>query len=212
MNPLIFVRHGETEMAGTFCGHSDPDLNLAGQLQIGHAAEEVASLGVQRIYSSDLLRTSRTAAAIGERIGLKVELKDDLREIYFGQWEGLNWQEIEERFPQEAVRWLTEFPLWSAPGGEEYAAFTARVDTAITTLLQGAQDLTIAVITHRGVMRYALTRFFGFSEEEAWTRTAPYGSVVIATACRCACKVQPRIQPGECGNRCEPAAGKERIL
>jgi hypothetical protein len=30
-------------------------------------------------------------------------------------------------------------------------------------------------------MRYALTKFFGFSDDEAWIKTAPYGSVVIAT-------------------------------
>jgi alpha-ribazole phosphatase len=185
MNTVIFVRHGETEMAGRFCGHTDPDLNQAGRLQVAHVAKEVANLGVQRILSSDLLRTSQTAAAIGERAGLKTELTHDLRELYFGQWEGLSWQEIEERFPQEAARWLAEFPLWTAPGGEEYAAFTARVDAAITPLLLGTQDQTIAVVTHRGVMSYALTKFFGFSEEQAWKRTAPYGSVVIATVGRC---------------------------
>jgi broad specificity phosphatase PhoE len=185
MNTVIFVRHGETEMAGRFCGHTDPDLNQAGRLQVAHVAEEVANLGVQRIYSSDLLRASRTAAAIGERAGLKVELTRDLREMNFGQWEGLSWEEIEERFPQVASRWLAEFPLWTAPGGEEYAAFTARVDAAITPLLLGTQDQTIAVVTHRGVMSYALTKFFGLSEAEAWKRTTPYGSVVIATAGRC---------------------------
>src|ERR1017187_3427500 len=108
MNKVIFVRHGETAMAGTFCGHSDPDLNLAGQLQVSHAAGEIAGLGIQRIYSSDLLRASRTAAAIGERISLNVELRDDLREMHFGLWEGLNWRQIEDRFPQDAGRWLAE--------------------------------------------------------------------------------------------------------
>lgn len=185
MKTVIFVRHGETEMAGRFCGHSDPDLNQAGRLQVAHVTEEVANLGIQRIYSSDLLRTSRTAAAICERVGLEVELTRDLREMNFGQWEGLSWEEIEERFPQVASKWMAEFPLWTAPGGEEYAAFTARVDAAIMPLLLGPQDETIAVVTHRGVMNYALTRFFGFSEADTWKRTAPYCSVVIATACRC---------------------------
>jgi broad specificity phosphatase PhoE len=207
MSTLVFVRHGETDVAGTFCGHSDPDLNLAGELQITHAAEEVAGLGVRRIYSSDLRRASRSAAVIGERISLNVELSDDLREMHFGFWEGLNWRQIEDRFPQEASRWLAEFPLCGAPGGEEYAAFAGRVDAVIATLLQRAQGLAIAVVTHRGVMSYALTKFFGFSEEEAWTRTAPYGSVVIATC--------PRVRLSgstKCGNRCEPVAGKEMSL
>lgn len=189
MSALIFIRHGETEMARRFCGHSDPDLNPAGELQIARAAEEVAQLGVHRIYSSDLLRASRTASAIGKRIGVNVELRPVLREIYFGLWEGLNWEEIEDRFPEEAGRWLNDFPLRSAPGGEEYAAFTARIDAAIAPLLSEAPAMTTAIVTHRGVMRYALTRFFGFREKEAWTKTAPYGAVVVAAVRSCDCEV-----------------------
>jgi broad specificity phosphatase PhoE len=187
MSTLIFIRHGETDMAGKFCGHSDPQLNAAGELQVARAAEEVANLGIERIYSSDLLRASRTAAVLARRIGVEVELRESLREIYFGLWEGLSWQEIETRFPQEASRWTQDFPQQCAPGGEAYTAFTARIDVAIEPLLRESLLRTIAVVTHRGVMSYALTRFFGFSEEEAWTRTAPFGAVVVA-ACATSCK------------------------
>ena len=179
MSNLIFIRHGETEMDGKFCGHSDPELNGAGELQAARAAEEVANLGIERIYSSDLRRAAQTAAVLGRRIGAEVELRDSLREIYFGLWEGLSWQEIETRFPQEAGRWTQDFPLQNAPGGEAYAAFTERIDAAIEPLLREAVLRTIAVVSHRGVMSYALTRFFGFSKEEGWNRTAPYGAVVM---------------------------------
>jgi alpha-ribazole phosphatase/probable phosphoglycerate mutase len=184
MSTLVFVRHGETAMAGRFCGQSDPGLNGAGEFQAIHAAEAIAGLGVQRIYSSDLLRARQTADVLVQRIGVSVELRAELREIGFGLWEGLNWQEIEERYPQEAKRWLDEFPLCGAPGGETYAEFTTRVDGVIATMLGETPALRTIVVTHRGVMRYALVRFFGFTEEEAWTRTEPYGAVVIATAAR----------------------------
>jgi alpha-ribazole phosphatase/probable phosphoglycerate mutase len=179
MSSLIFIRHGETAMAGRFCGHSDPELNPAGETQATRAAEEVAKLGVQRIYSSDLLRASQTATVVGLRIGVKVEVRRDLREICFGLWEGLNWPEIEDRYPAEAKRWLDEFPSHTAPCGEAYEEFTKRVDAAISALLQEAATQTTAVVTHRGVMRYALTKSFGFTEADAWSRTAPYGAVVI---------------------------------
>jgi alpha-ribazole phosphatase len=189
MSALIFIRHGETDMAGRFCGHSDPELNAAGELQVARVAEEVANLGIERIYSSDLLRAAQTASVLARRIGVEVELREKLREMDFGSWEGLRWQETEARFPQEADRWLQEFPLRSAPGGEAYAAFTARIEAAIKPLLRESHVRMIAVVTHRGVMRYALTRFFGFSEPEAWTRTAPYGAVVVA-ACAPSSKPQ----------------------
>jgi broad specificity phosphatase PhoE len=181
MNTLVFIRHGETDMAGTYCGQSDPELNSAGELQIARAAEEVAQLGIERVYASDLRRASRTASIIAGRIGRGVELLPDLREMYFGLWEGLRWKEIETRFPQDAELWIKEYPLQSAPQGEAYAAFTSRVDKSIEFLLSAPPAQKIAVVTHRGVMCYALTKFFGFSETEAWTKTAPYGAVVVAS-------------------------------
>jgi broad specificity phosphatase PhoE len=181
MNTIIFIRHGETDMAGTFCGHSDPDLNAAGESQGIRLAEEATMLGIERILSSDLRRASQTAAAIAQRIAVNVEYLPTLREIHFGLWEGLHWREIEDRYPEEAGRWLREFPMQSAPGGEAYAEFMARIEAIIAPLVEASVGITTAMVTHRGVMRYALTRFFDIAEEEAWKKTASYGSVVIAT-------------------------------
>jgi alpha-ribazole phosphatase/probable phosphoglycerate mutase len=191
MSAIVLIRHAETDIAGRFCGHRDPDLNSVGESQVIRLAEEVAMLGIERIYSSDLRRASRTAMAIGQRIGVDVNYLPGLREIHFGQWEGLSWQEIEDQFPDEAHQWLREFPLRKAPGGEAYSAFTARIEAAIEHLSSEAASGVIAVVTHRGVMRYALTRFFGFSEEEAWSKTAPYGAIIVATERSRDCEVLP---------------------
>jgi broad specificity phosphatase PhoE len=191
MNTIVLIRHGMTGMAGRFCGQSDPNLNASGERKAIRVAEEVSRLGIARIYSSDLCRASQTAAAIAQRSGIEVNYLTGLREIHFGQWEGLAWHEIETRFPDDAGRWLREFPLRSAPDGEPYTAFTVRVETAITTLLREAADITIAVVTHRGVMRHALTNFFGFTEAEAWTKTATYGATVITASPPCPCEVLP---------------------
>jgi len=184
MNTIVFIRHGETDMTGRFCGQSDPDLNPAGESQVIRMAEEAAMLGIERIHSSDLRRASRTAAAIAQRIGVGVGHLPALREIHFGLWEGLNWGQIEDRFPKEADRWLREFPMQSAPGGEAYAEFKARIDGVIAPMIEDAAEMTTAIVTHRGVMRYSLTRFFRFPDEEAWTKTAPYCATVIAAAAR----------------------------
>jgi broad specificity phosphatase PhoE len=196
MSTIIFIRHCETEMAGKFCGHSDPELNIAGERQLAEVMKAIAPLDIRRILSSDLRRASRTATAIAEHLGVNVELQPALREIYFGLWEGLNWKEIENRFPQEAVRWLRDFPWQTAPKGEVYTAFTARIDAAIAPLVDeitacATTGATTAVVTHRGVMRYALTKFFGFPEAKAWTKTAPYGAVVPAAVRSCNGEVLP---------------------
>lgn len=181
MNNVVLIRHVETDLAGAFCGHSDPDLNAAGELRLHTLLEEVAPFGIRHIYTSDLRRAWRTARAIGARIGAPVEPRPGLRELHFGLWEGLRWDEIQRQYPVEAQLWASEFPTRRAPGGEPYRDFCARVEAEFNSILVNAKNETLAVVTHRGVMVCALTRFFGFTQNDARSRTANYGSIVIAT-------------------------------
>jgi alpha-ribazole phosphatase/probable phosphoglycerate mutase len=181
MNGIVLIRHAETDLAGKFCGQSDPDLNFAGERRLRSLVEEIAPLGSQRIYSSDLRRAARTAAAIAERIRVSVELRPGLREIHFGRWEGLSWKEVEQQYPDEAELWAREFPSGSVPGGESYRDFIARVEAEFHRLLQETESMVRTVVTHRGVLQYALTRFFGFSEADARSRTEEFGAIILAT-------------------------------
>lgn len=182
MSNIVLIRHVETELAGTFCGHSDPDLNAAGEHRLRFLLDEVTPLGITRIYSSDLRRASRTAAAIGEHIGVPFELRPGLREIHFGLWESLRWDEIQQQYPHEAQLWASEFPARSAPGGEPYRNFANRIEAEFKTVMAKHSGGAAAIVTHRGVMLYALSRFFDFSDHDARKCTENYGSVVVATA------------------------------
>jgi alpha-ribazole phosphatase/probable phosphoglycerate mutase len=181
MTEIVLIRHVETDLAGKFCGHSDPDLNAAGEHHLRSLIEEVVPLGIARIYSSDLLRASRTATAICERTGAPVELRVGLREIHFGRWEGLTWEEVQRRNPTEAELWAREFPERSAPEGEAYRDFVLRVEAEFKGVIAQLRSAPSAVVTHRGVMQYALRRFFGFTPGEARKRTEDYGAIVVAT-------------------------------
>ena len=181
MTAMVLIRHEETDLAGRFCGQTDPDLNEAGKLGLHSLAEEVAPLGIKRIYSSDLRRASQTASAIARRIGGTVEFRPRLREIHFGAWEGLSWEEIRERYPAEAQLWVNDYPKRSAPGGETYRDFIARVEEEFGLLMSENAGSTPAIVTHRGVMQHALTRFFEFSEADAQQRTEKFGALVVVT-------------------------------
>lgn len=177
MKTILLVRHAETAMAGRFCGQSDPELSAVGLAQLPAIVQKVGPR-INRILSSDLRRTRQTANAIAQLIGVAVELRPALREIHFGLWEGLAWSEIEAQFPQQAQAWLEESPPRTAPEGERYEDFLERVDSEFLSLLAGTADEKLVVVTHRGVMLSALTRFFGFSEQDAFDRTACCGAVV----------------------------------
>jgi alpha-ribazole phosphatase len=177
MSAVLFIRHGQTDMAGRFCGHADPGLNAVGQAQAVALAEALASEPIERIYASDLSRARETAETLARGRTLAIEQRDALREIGFGQWEGRRWEEIEALDPEYATRWLSRFPHLPAPHGEPLAAFTARVLKGVKTILDESRGLT-AVVTHAGVLRIVLTHFLDRSNEEAWAQTQPYCSII----------------------------------
>ncbi len=179
MNSLFFVRHAETDLAGTFCGHSDPPINSRGQTQILEMISRLQSETFDAIYSSDLRRAMETAIPLAQAFTLPVIMSDRLREIHFGDWESLSWAEIEQRDAIYARRWMDAFPALTAPHGESFAHFEERVLAEVKHLQSVAEKKRIAVITHGGVMRVVLRRFLGYNEEQAWNLTKPYCSSFV---------------------------------
>jgi broad specificity phosphatase PhoE len=174
MNGLLFIRHAETDMAGRFCGHSDPPINARGKQQIQALVESIRPKSIGAVYCSDLSRSVITAEVLAAAAGLSVVVRRSLREIHFGDWEGMSWAEIERRDVTYAREWVNAFPKLAAPGGERFANFEVRVMAEVDTLVRLAKDQRIAVVTHGGVMRVALQKLLAYSEQEAWNRTLPY--------------------------------------
>ena len=104
-------------------------------------------------------------------------LRPALREIHFGQWEGLSWEEIEELDPEYARKWMARYPHLPAPAGESFQAFEARVLEEVNHLLEDVHG-PIAVVTHGGVLRVVLRHLCGRSDADAWQQTQPYCCVV----------------------------------
>jgi len=179
MRSIVLIRHVETDMAGKFCGHSDPDASPAGMRQIEEILHKVESLGIEHLFSSDLRRAAQTAQAVGRPLGVPIELRPGLREIHFGEWEGMSWQEVATAFPHDAELWIKEYPLRSPNGGEGYDVFNARVRAEITSIVSALPFSNLAIVTHRGVMQSAMTRIFGLFEPDARAMTERYGSVIV---------------------------------
>lgn len=194
MTRLIFVRHAETDMAGTFCGHSDPELNERGRAQLPGLIDRINDrlnessndrLPAERfhkLFTSDLARARQTAHAISSYFDVEAADRPGLREISFGEWEGLSWSEIEARDPVLAARWASEYPNVPAPAGETFPRFAARVRSETDFLLRQAAEGPIVVVTHAGFLRVALPRLYGPTHGGAQNAileaTPPYAAVV----------------------------------
>jgi broad specificity phosphatase PhoE len=171
---LLFIRHAETDLAGRFCGHSDPQVNQRGRRQIEELVETIKTESVDAVYTSDLSRSLATADAIGKAFGLSPIKIPELREIDFGEWERLSWQEIASRDRNYATRWAEAYPDLPAPGGELFDVFQSRVLSVVKHLFAMTPQRCAAVVTHAGVMRVVLQSLCGLEEQEAWERTKAY--------------------------------------
>jgi alpha-ribazole phosphatase len=183
MSELLLIRHAETDMAGIFCGHSDPELNTRGCVQLAGLISRLRMDQIGVVYTSDLRRAYTTGTAIAEAFGADCHVRRALREINFGQWEGIAWSEIERRDSAYARRWVEEYPNLPAPDGESFHDFEQRVldEVRILSLKAEAAGCTIAVVTHAGVLRAVLCALQGCTEEDAWEQTKSYCSVVRHT-------------------------------
>jgi probable phosphoglycerate mutase len=149
---LILVRHGETAMTrqGRYSGRGDVPLSDEGQAQAMAAAGRVAGISrdVTAVVSSPLHRCTRTAELIAADLGtVPVTVMPELIECDFGDWEGLTFAEVRERWPAELDRWLDSTSV-APPGGESFQAVAKRVRGALATLRSAYPSSTVVVVSH----------------------------------------------------------------
>ena len=163
-------------MAGRFCGHSDPDLNATVRMQLAALTHLLFAEPIGAVYCSDLRRATATAQAIAASRKIPQVLRPALREIPFGQWEGLRWEQIEQMDPDYARSGRSSIPIFPRLRGRASRPSRHRPRRG-TRLLDGNRG-PIAVVTHGGVLRVVLQHLCGCSDTEAWQQTQAYCCMV----------------------------------
>ncbi len=154
MSEVILIRHGETDwnVQGRFQGQIDVPLNAFGLAQAERMAERLLRESIDVFYCSDLLRTRQTAEPAAQKLDLPAAPEAGLREQHFGILEGLSFDEVQARHPEQLAAWLRHDPDYALPEGESVRTFHARVVGAVRTLAQRHERMTLAVVTHGGVL------------------------------------------------------------
>lgn len=152
---LLLIRHGETDWnrRQTFQGQIDVPLNARGLEQARRLGEHLAAEPLDLLVSSDLMRARQTAAPLASARGLEAQLAPALREQAFGMLEGLSFEDIRQRHPEEFTLWARQEPDYALPGGaESRRVFHARVLDALQALGAAHAGRRLAVVTHGGVL------------------------------------------------------------
>jgi len=143
--PLLYlVRHAEPVLAGVLLGRLDPPLSAAGRAA---AAAIPLPAEVAVLYASPLARTRETAALAAH--GREVIVLPELVEVSLGEWDGLPWSRIEQRWPELAAAKLERWLAVTPPGGESWEQAQARVEQALARIRGGNRPA--AVIGHVGI-------------------------------------------------------------
>jgi ribonuclease H / adenosylcobalamin/alpha-ribazole phosphatase len=145
----LLLRHGQTAMSvqKRYAGRSDVPLTQAGVQQAAAAAKRLASARLDVIVTSPLQRAAATASEVAAVTGVPVVTDEGFRETDFGDWDGLTFAEVRERWPAELAAWLAD-PAVPPPGGESFADVSIRVTGALRRVLADRPRRRVLIVRH----------------------------------------------------------------
>ncbi|MEI8172575.1 MAG: histidine phosphatase family protein [Deltaproteobacteria bacterium] len=157
---LLLLRHGETGEAylNRYVGSTDFPLSERGRRQAGVMKMFLHDRVFDHCLCSPMARCMETAAAVLESREIRMEIDHNLREIDFGQWEGMSFDEIAKSSPDLVRRWGAFDPVFAFPGGESIGDFLERVRFVAERLSHDPAD-TILLCTHGGIIRTMICHF-----------------------------------------------------
>jgi broad specificity phosphatase PhoE len=159
------VRHAESRGAGKFVGQQDEPLSAEGRRQLKGLGRKLSRFRFHAVFASDLSRAIATARPAALRQKLQLQIRPGLREMHFGRWQGLSWEQIRRREPRAADRWLKHFASVSVPGAERFPRFKRRVKAELKAIVDANRGRCVLVVTHAGVIRVALAGALGIKDE-----------------------------------------------
>ncbi len=175
------MRHGVSEFnsAHRFAGHSDVDLTEVGYQQAERLRDRLASEKIDAVCSSDLKRCRITAEIISSRHKVAIETCPELREMNYGDAEGLTYDEISRLYPEVAEQVINFNLKLKFPGGESFEEFLARVKPFLGKLEKFALAQTVLVVAHSGPLRVLVCYLLGIDQSHWWQISLDNGSLSI---------------------------------
>jgi broad specificity phosphatase PhoE len=179
---LILVRHGEVEERyhRVFGGcRIDMGLSPLGLEHGESAAGWLMGQSADVVYRSPMRRVEQTIGPFLRRSGLEAVVMDDLREVDFGAWTGLRWNEVLDRFGISAFDWLHAMDGNAIEDGEGTAQLLTRVKPCLDRILAENAGRRVVVACHGGIVRAVMALLLGWPMGHFASFDVDYGSLSV---------------------------------
>jgi alpha-ribazole phosphatase len=167
---LLLIRHAATAWTaqGRFQGQTDVPLSSHGRRQVAALAQRLRAETLHMLYASDLQRAWETAQVLAAQHALQVHAEPRLREMAFGCWEGLVYNEIQQRDAERLATWERDQLHSAPPGGETLLQMAQRVREVYASLREAGPDKTVGLVAHGGSLQLLLCLALGLQPQSYW--------------------------------------------
>ncbi|KKY01193.1 histidine phosphatase [Paraclostridium benzoelyticum] len=181
MSKLILVRHATTKdnIDGNLSGHIDSELSNLGKQQILKLNKFLEKENIDCIYTTTSTRTKNTIKDIAKSKNLDIVESENLREISFGDFEGMDFEYIKNNFREEFEKIIKNGFEYKYPNGESLVDSYNRVCKEINYILDCNKDKTILICAHAGTIRNIISYLIGNTHEYHWNFKIDNASVSI---------------------------------
>ena len=179
---IYIFRHGETEYGRQkiYLGHTECRLSQKGINDAGYLSQyfNENKIVISNIYSSDLLRCRETVKLVFP--GRKITFSSDLREINMGAWDGLTFDEIKSRYPEDYKKRGENIEDFAPVNGESFRQCQMRAIKAFNFIINTTSG-NAAICTHAGFIRALFCRLLNMDLKEIFNIKQEFGCINIVT-------------------------------
>jgi len=124
-------------------------------------ADAYRSISWTDVYVSPMKRAIATAQPLCDAVGLRMQIREGLREISYGAWEDQELDYVRQHYEHDFIRWQTD-PAWNPPtDGETAIQIAARALPVITEIETRQKDGNVLVVSHKATIRIILCSLLG---------------------------------------------------
>lgn len=181
MVKLILVRHALTidNQKSRLSGHIDSSISEEGKEQIDKITNYLKDFDIDKIYTTTSSRTKSTVKKLSELKSIEIIERESLKEISFGNFEGLTFDEIKNKYPEEFQDMIQKGYEYKYPNGESLIDSYNRVYIELDNIISNNDNRTILICSHGGTIRNIITYLISNSYKYHWNFKIDNGSVTI---------------------------------